>query len=57
MSETLTAMLMDRLPTMEEDAKSIKTVFKDWLRTVDTGPDMGRDEFRRMLITLVDEPR
>lgn len=55
MIETLEQCLLQQ--ALDKQArKKAKKAFKSWLRYVETGPDMGRDEFRKMLIILVDKP-
>ncbi|KKM64311.1 hypothetical protein LCGC14_1502670 [marine sediment metagenome] len=54
MSESLREKLLSVIP--QEEVWRVQDQVAEWLKTVDTGPDQGRDEFRRMLIILVNEP-
>ena len=63
---TLTTMLRDALnmepqsdahaQAMEDTLTTIKSAFKDWLRTVGLPQQMSEESTRQLLITLVDEP-
>lgn len=71
-SPTLTTMLRDNLKEMpevcmepecdahtqaiEDELGTIKSTFKEWLKTVGISHQMSEESTRQLLITLVDEP-
>ena len=63
---TLTEMLRTNLgmeprrdaeaQAIEDELNTIKSTFRDWLRTVGLPYQMSEESTRQLLITLVDEP-